>query len=140
MNRTQMATLATEIEQSLPAPEWDAVPELKKFKHEIVGKDGTKKKLTFDAMVVEYKRISAEIDFRERLKVSLKEGIEAALLVSGEEKVLAEGYRVQMVHKAGSKKISAEKLLTNGVSADVIARSMEIGKETSYVSISKAKD
>jgi hypothetical protein len=140
MNRAQMATLASEIEQSRPIPEWDAVPELKRFKQEIAGKDGSKKKLTFDALVVAYKSLDQEIKFREGKKAELKESIEAAMLVCGEEKVLAEGYRIALITKQGSKKISAEKLLTNGVSADVIAKSMDVGKESTYVDIRRAKE
>ena len=138
MNRTQMATLATEIEQSLPAPEWDAVPELKKFKHEIVVK-GEKRKLTFDQMVVRCKEIDAEIKFREKLKADLKEGLEAAMLVADCDECQCEGYPVQRITKQGSRKISAERLLGAGVSADVIARCTEISPAVSYVQIGKPK-
>jgi hypothetical protein len=140
MNRAQLATLANEIESVRPTPEWDSVPELKRFKQEISMKDGSKKKFGFDQLIVRYKELSSEIDFRDKLKSEIKEAVEAALMISGEDKILAEGYRVSLVHKAGSNKISAEKLLTNGVSADVIAKSMDVGKESTYVDIRRAKE
>ena len=139
MNRAQLATLATEIEQSRPTPEWDSVPELKKFKQELTIK-GDKKRMSFDALVIKYKEISSEIDFREKIKAELKESIEAAMLLSDEKSVLAEGYKINLITKQGNKKISAERLLGAGVSADTIARCTEVGKESTYVSISKAKD
>lgn len=140
MSRAALATLASEIEQSRPTPEWDSISELKRFRQEVSMKDGSKKKFTFDQLVVRYKEISAEIDFREKLKAEVKEAVEAAILLSGEEKVLAEGYRVSLVHKAGSKKISAEKLLSAGVSAMTIAAATEQGRESTYVDIRKAKE
>jgi hypothetical protein len=139
MTRAQLATLANEIEQSRPTPEWDSVPELRKFKQEIETKDG-KKKLSFDSLVVSYKMIDSEIKFREGKKAALKEAIEAAMLMSDEKAVTAEGYRVSLVTKQGAKKISAEKLLSAGVSAMTIAAATECGKESTYVDIRKAKE
>lgn len=139
MTRAQMAQLANEIEQSRPTPEWDSVPELKKFRQEI-GSDKNKKKMSFDQLVVAYKEISAEIEFRKTRQSEIKESIEAAMLIGGEEKVLAEGYRVALITKQGAKKISAEKLLSNGVDAETIAKSMEMGKESTYIDIRKAKE
>jgi hypothetical protein len=140
MNRAQMATLANEIERARPTPEWETVAELKKFKQPVELKDGSKKVLKFDELVVAYKTLDAEIKFREAKKSLIKEALETAMLVSGEEKVMAEGYRVSLITKQGAKKISAEKLLGAGVSAMVIAASTEQGKESTYVDIRKAKE
>jgi hypothetical protein len=140
VNRAQLATLATEIEQSRPTPEWDSVPELKKFKQELIIKGGEKKRFTFDQLVSRYKEIDAEIKFRESKKAEVKEAIEAAMLLSDESSVLAEGYKVNLVTKQGNRKIVAEKLLGAGVSADVIARCTDVSAPSTYVSISRAKD
>ena len=139
MNKSQAAKLAAEIEANRPAPEWDQVAELKKWKHPITLKD---KKITmgFDELVCKYKDLAAEIDFRKRIQDDIKEAIEAAVLVSGEEKVLCEGYNVSLVKRAGTRKIIPEKLLELGVKASIIAQATEIGKESQYVSIKQAKE
>lgn len=139
MNRAQLAAIATEIQQSLPTKEWDAVPELKKFRQSIEVKSGDKRNMKFDELVVAYKTYDAEIKFRESKKSIIKEAIEAAMLVSGEEAVECEGYPVNLITKKGSRKISAERLLGAGVDADVIARCTEVGAELTYVQIGKAK-
>jgi hypothetical protein len=139
LNRSQLATLAAEIEQSLPAPEWDSIPELKRFRHEIVGKDGKKAKLSFDQMVVKYKELDAEIKFREKIKADLKDGLEAAMLIADCTECECEGYPVQRITKQGSRKISVERLLGAGVLADTIAQCTEIGPEVTYVQIGKPK-
>ena len=139
MNRTQTAQLAKEIEANRPAPEWSDVPELKKFKHTITLR-GDKKTLTFDQLVTRYKDLDAEISYREKLKDELKEALQAAVIISEEDRVTCEGYMIQMVKRSGSKKIVPEKLLEQGVSADVIARATEVGKESQYISIRAVKE
>lgn len=136
--RAQTAALAKEIASHQPVPDWESIPELKKWKQQIEIR-GEKKTLTFDQMVSKYKDLDAEIEYRKNQQVALKESIESAVLVSGEEKVLCEGYRVARITKRGSRKIVAEKLLEKGVSAQTIAECTEIGKEVSYVEIKKAK-
>lgn len=139
MNRAQLATLANEIESARPVPEWDTVAELKKFTHSITAKDGAKKKLTFDQMVVAYKTYDAEVKFRTAKMADIKEGLEAAMLLADIDECQCEGYPVQRITKQGSRKISAERLLGAGVSSEVIARCTEIGPEVSYVQVGRPK-
>jgi hypothetical protein len=139
MTRAQTAALAEEIQQSLPTPEWDSVTELKKFRSPIELKGGEKKNLKFDELVVLYRTIKSEIDFREKRLKEIKEAVTAAMDVSGEEHVLCEGHPVDVIVKSGSKKISAEKLLSKGVSAFTIAECTLVSDEIRYVQIGKAK-
>ena len=139
LNRAATAKLAAEIQAAAPVPEWDTVPELKKWREEITVK-GEKKKLTFDHMVTKYKDLSAEIDFRDKIRKELKTHIEAGLLYADVPKVLCEGYRVQIVEKEGSKKIEANRLLELGVTADTIAKATVQGKSSSYVDIRTVKE
>jgi hypothetical protein len=140
LSRTATAKLAAEIAANAPTPEWDSVPELKRWKEPIALKGGEKKTLTFDQLVTKYKDIDAEIKYREGIKDTIKTAIEAAMLLSEQEKVSCEGYGVSLVTREGSKKIVAEKLLANGVSPDVIAKSIEVGKSSTYVSIRPEKE
>jgi hypothetical protein len=139
LSRSQQAKLASEIEANRPTPEWDSVSELKKWKHQMTIK-GEKKTLTFDQLVTKYKDLSAEIDFRKKIADEIKEAIEAAVLVSGEERVTCEGYAVTLVTRSGSRKIVPERLLELGVPASTIAAATEVGKESQYVSIKTAKE
>jgi hypothetical protein len=139
VNRAQLATLATEIEQSRPTPEWDSVPELKKFRTQIELKGGEKKTLKFDDLVVLHKSLKAEVEFREIRLREIKEALETAMLLADEKQVVCEGYPVNYITKKGSRKIVAEKLLANGVSADIVAKSTEIGPDSCYVMIGKPK-
>ena len=66
--------------------------------------------------------------------------IEAAMLMSEQEKIVCEGYGVSLVTREGNRKIVAERLLENGVGADVIAKCTEIGKSSTYVSIKTLKE
>jgi len=68
----------------------------------------------------------------------LKLVLQAALMVSGQKKVKAGDHFCQMVEKAGSRKIVAEKLLSKGVSAQIIAESTEISKGSTYMQIRAA--
>ena len=137
--QAKLAATAAEIEANRPVPEWDSVPELKKWKEEVEFK-GKRVKLSFDEMVVEYKELSAEIDFRDKVRKELKLTIEAGLLLADVQKVLCEGYRVQIIEKEGSKKIDANKLLEMGVEADTIAAATVQSKGSSYVDIRAAKE
>ena len=140
LSRVQQAKLAAEIEQSRPTPEWDSIPELKKWREKIRQKDNRDRTMSFDELVVRYKELKAEMDFREAQLKPIKTALSAAMLVSGEEKVVCEGYNVTLVTKSGSRKISAEKLLAAGVKADTIAACTEIGDESQYVMIKAAKE
>src|SRR5271166_2723835 len=117
--QSRLAVAAAEIEANRPVPEWDSIPELRKWQEEINIK-GEKKRLKFDQMVVRYKELSAEIEFRERIKKDIKLTIEAGLLLADVQKVSCEGYRVQVIEKEGSKRIDANKLMDLGVKADII--------------------
>ena len=139
LSRSAQAKLASEIEANRPIPEWSTIPELKKWREDITLK-GKDKKMSFDEMVVAYKDLSAEIEFREKSKKELKTNIEAALLVADVQKVACEGYRVQIIEKEGAKKIDANKLLDLGVSADVIAKATVQGKASSYADIRPMKE
>lgn len=139
MTRAQTAALAQEIQQALPVPEWDSVSELKKFRSPIELKGGEKKNLKFDELVVLYKNIDGEIKFREKRLKEIKEALTAAMDISGEEHVTCEGYPIDVVVKSGSKKISAEKLLSKGVSAFTIAECTLQGDEIRYVQVGRAK-
>lgn len=138
-SRTATARLAAEIEANRPIPEWDSVPELKKWREDITLK-GEKKKLSFDQMVAKYKDLDAEIKYREAIKKELKTAIESGMIMADIEKVACEGYRVQFIEKEGSKKIDANKLLENGVSADVIAKSTVTGSGSVYIDIRAIKE
>ena len=140
LSRSQQAQIAKEIEAARPIPEWNQITELRKWKEQITFKGGEKKTLTFDQLVTKYKEIGAEIDYRDNIRKELKEAIHAALLSSGEDAVLAEGYKVQMITKAGSRKIEPTKLLELGVSADTIAKATVIGAGSSYIDIRRAKE
>jgi len=106
-------------------PKWDSLKELKQ--------------LRFGQMVEKRTQLMDEIKFREAKKGELDEEISAALAVAGVEKVEWEDRNVQIVHKAGARKIVAEKLLERGVDADVIAESTEEGKGYSYLLVGKPK-
>lgn len=140
LSKSQAAKLAQEIEANKPIAEWDSVPELKKWREEVVYKNGDKKKLTFDEMVCEYKKLSAEVEYRQRIMKDIKVAVEAGLLVSGEDALSCEGYKIQRIEKQGQKKVDEYKLLEHGVSAKVIAECTVIGKSSSYVDIRRMKE
>lgn len=140
LSKAATAKLAQEIEAQKPAPEWDQVPELRKWKQEVEVK-GKKRAMTFDQMVSEYKDIDAEIKFRETSKKNLKEAIESAVVVSGEDRIECQGYHVIKIEKAGARKIDSQKLLELGVDAMTIAKATVVGKSVVYVDIrAAAKD
>lgn len=97
------------------------------------------KELAFGRLCEQRQRLDDEIKFREVNKKLLDEQIEAALAVAGVEKVTWEDRPVQIVHKSGSTKIVAEKLLEAGVPASTIAASTVTGNGYSYLLFGKAK-
>jgi hypothetical protein len=139
MSRAALATLAAEIESVRPTPEWDTVPELKRFKQEFINKEGKKIKLDFEAIVVSYKTLDSEVKFRQAKMKDLKAALEAAMLLADEQEVECSGYPVQMIAKRGSSKIDAQKLLAHGVDAMTIAECTITGDEVVYVQIGKAR-
>lgn len=134
LSKAATAKLAQELEANKPAPDWASVPELKKWKQKVTVK-GKEVSMTFDEMVTAYKDIDAEIKFRDKSKVELKAAIEAAVMVSGEDRVECEGYHVIKIEKAGARKIDSQKLLELGVDAMTIVKATVVGKGSVYVDI-----
>ena len=56
------------------------------------------------------------------------------------KKVSCEGYQVQLISKAGNKKIVPEKLVEQGVTVEQIARATEVGDPSQYVRIDAATE
>lgn len=106
-------------------PEWSTIKELKQ--------------LHFGHLVEQRVQLRDEIAFRDAKVKDLDEEIQAALAVSGVEKVQWESRPVQIVHKEGSSRIVAEKLIMLGVDADTIAQATEKGKPSQYLLVGKAK-
>ena len=140
LSRTATAKLAAEIEANRPVPEWDTVAELKRWREEITLKNGEKKKMSFDELVVKYKDVDAEIKYREGIKKEIKVAIEAGLLLADIEKVACEGYKIQVITKDGSRKVDSQKLLELGVSADTIAKATVQSAGSSYIDIRAMKE
>lgn len=139
LSAAERIKLARELEQSRPLAEWDSIPALRKWKEEIVVR-GKKEKYSYNELVIEYKKLGAEIDIREALRKELKSAIETGLLLSEEEALACEGYKIQRIEKQGSKKVDEMKLLEHGVSAKVIADCTVQGKSSVYVDIRKMKE
>jgi hypothetical protein len=118
-------TKAATLESLGIVAEWSEYKELKQMK--------------FAELLEARTRIKDEIEFRKAKLDKLDEEIQVAMMVAGTEKVNWEDRPVQIVHSRSGSKIVAEKLLMNGVSADVIAESTEPGKEYSYLLVGKAK-
>jgi len=144
MTPSETQKLANEIAQAAPIPEWDQIDELVEMRHHVTTttkvKGSFERTLTFAQTVELYKALDAEVKSRETQMKELKEAVQAAVLVSGKDKVKCGDYRVTMVTKQGSKKIVAEKLLAAGVDALVIAKATEIGKSSQYVDIRREKE
>jgi hypothetical protein len=104
-------------------PEWKEVPELRQ--------------LHFGALVEKRTLLKDEIKFRESKVKELDEEIQAALAVSGVEKVIWEDRPVQIVESKSASKVVPEKLLLLGVPADTIAQATEPGKPYSYLLVGK---
>ena len=136
--RAQMAKLAAEIEQSMPSLEWDSNPVLKKFRATVKLKDG-EKKLSFEQMVDKFTDLRNEINFREGILDKLKEEMQTAMDVAGEESVMCIGYPVNVITKKGSRKVNAQKLVARGVSADLIAECTDVSEGSRYVQVGKPK-
>lgn len=139
LNRAATAKLAAEIQAAAPVPEWDTVDELKSWREPIKQIDGKERKMSFAAMVALDLDLKAEQEFRQRVRDQIKTALEAAMLYADTDKVVCEGYPVNLVTRKGSRKIVPEKLLENGVSAQIIAASTEVGAESRYVQIGKPK-
>ena len=139
LSRTAQAKLAAEIQANVPAKEWDQIPELRKWKEQITLKGGEKKSLSFREMVEKSLDLKAEIEYREAIRKEIQTHLEAAMLIADQTTVVCEGYPVNLVTRAGSRKIVPEKLLEQGVTADVIARATVIGSESIFVQIGKPR-
>lgn len=141
MNRTETAKLAAELaEQSQPVPDWSTVDELATVQYEIPNPrpESAPIRLNYGQCVDLYKTLDREVKERQVRMEELRGTLQAALMVSGQKKVKAGDHVCQMVEKAGSRKISAEKLLAHGVSAQTIAESTEVGKGSTYLQIRAA--
>ena len=140
LSRTAQAKLAAEIQANVPAPEWDAVLELtpKRFKEEVELKDG-KKRLTFGEMVELSLKLKSEIEYRERIRKELQLHLEAGMLLADKTQVMYENHPVNLVTRAGAKKLSDKRLLAVGVTPDQIAAGYEIGDPSTFVQIGKSR-
>lgn len=113
-----------EVNESLGiVPSWDTYPKLKT--------------LGFYSLVDKRVNLHSEIEFRKLKMKELDIEIQAAMLAVGTEKVTWEDRPVQIVTKSAADRISAEKLLKQGVEADVIGAATEPGKEYSYLLVGK---
>jgi hypothetical protein len=137
MTPTEIAKLAKELEQMPKMPDWSEVEELQSLRHEIPNPkpESAPISLDFGKCVDLYKQIDKEIKERQALMESLRVTLQAGLMVSGEKKVKAGDFVCQMIEKAGTRKVSTEKLLAKGVSAQVIAECTEVGKGSNYLQI-----
>jgi hypothetical protein len=143
MTPTELAKLTKEIAELNPAvPDWTTVDELATVAYEIPNPKPESKPIRMDygQCVDMYKALDKEIKERQTAMEALREVLQAALMVSGQKKVRAGDHFCQMVEKAGSKKVVVEKLLANGVSAEIIAKSTEIGKASLYLQIRSTGD
>ena len=144
------ADIAAEITQSVAAEavEWALVPELVEYTTAIptpqysAEHDGVilaDRGYTFDALVDEHASIKAEIEKLDARTKTLREAIQAGLMLAGKDKVLCHGQRAALVTKAGSKKIVPEKLVKLGVSPEVIAEATVIGAPSTYLEVRAVK-
>lgn len=137
---TVLAQQTNELNQAVP--DWSTVDELAAVAYEIPNPKPESKpiKLDYGQCVDMIADIDAKIEALQRQKEPVRAAIQAALMVSGQKKVKAGGHVCQMIEKAGSKKIVAEKLLARGVSAQTIAESTEVGKGSTYMQIRPVED
>jgi hypothetical protein len=140
LSRAETAKLAAEIEQLQPVPDWATVDELTAVMCEEPNPrpESAPIKRNFGQCVERYGELDAEIKRCQAEQGRLKEAMQAGVMISGLKKVRAGDQICQMIEKAGSRKIVAEKLLANGVSAEVIAKSTEVSKGSTYMTIRKA--
>ena len=141
MAPTEIAKLANELENlNQPVLDWSIVAELAAVAYEIPNPKPESKPihLNYGQCVDLYKALDKEIKERQARMDELKQVLQAALMVSGQKKVKAGDHFCQMIEKAGSRKIVAEKLLAKGVSAQIIAESTEVGKGSTYLQIRSA--
>ena len=142
MTISEQQKLAAELTAMAPITDWSVVPELVEMQVELppTGVIDKPRILDFQQAADLYKQLDAEIEQRNKLKERLKEAMQAAMMVSGKDKVRVGDWVPTMVTKEGTKKIVAEKLLANGVDPMVIAASTEVGKGSTYLMIRAAKD
>jgi len=145
MTIAEQKKLTAEMEQQFQQqtiPEWTEIEELTEIKIDVpkMHAEDRARKLSFLKSVELYKQLDAEIEEREKLKKILKEQLQAAMIVSGKDKVRCGDYMPTMVNKAGTKKIVPELLLAQGVDAMVIAKATEVGKSSTYLMINPIKD
>jgi hypothetical protein len=138
MTQAEIKKIAADYENAKPVPVWSDLDDLTDTRVEVVV-EGKKKSLNFEKAVELYKELDGKVEVLEKLKKEIKDGLQPALLVAGVEKVMAAGRPVTLVTKKGSKKIVVEKLMEQGVSPIVIAKATEIGKDSQYLMIGKAK-
>src|SRR5579872_7480597 len=122
MTQAETAKLAAELEQSAkPIPDWTLVEGLDTVHYEIPNPkpESAPIKLNYGQCVDLYKQLDKECKERQKTMEDLREVLQAALMVSGEKKVRAGDNVCQMIEKSGSRKISAEKLMARGESAQV---------------------
>jgi hypothetical protein len=139
LSRTAQAKLAAEIQAAAPAKEWDQIAELRKWKESITLKGGEKKSMNFRELVEKSLDLKSEIEYREKIRKEIQIALEAAMLIADEKVVVCEGYPVNLVTRAGSRKIVPEKLLELGVSADTIAKATVISDGSTFVQIGKPR-
>jgi len=143
MTTSEVTKLANEIAQAAPVPDWSDVDELAEMRHHVTShtlKGDFEHVLNFSQTVALYKELDAEVKSRETQMKALKEAIQAAVMVSGHDKVRCGDYRLNLITKKGSERISRELLLGLGVEPIVIAKATEIGKASQYIDIRKDKD
>lgn len=144
MPLTEQQKLAAEYEQSANSAvtDWSTIPELVDYSYTLTqtSVSAPAKTLYFDQLVAEYGELKAQIEIREARQDELKSAIQAAVMISGKEKVGCVGYRLNMIHKAGSKKILPELLISQGVTPDQIAKATKVGGASDYLDIRAIKE
>lgn len=91
----------------------------------------------FDNLVEERQLHASEAKRHDGMRKDLDKIIETMLLLTGDEEVVVQSgqWTVQRVTNPGQSKLSAKKLLEQGVSASIIQAAMEQGQGYSYVLI-----
>jgi hypothetical protein len=144
MTQAETAKLTAEMEHLQlgddAAPDWTTLPDLLEMQYELDNPlpEAAPIRMNYGQCVVMYKALDKEIKEREVRMKDIKTHLQAALMVSGTKKVRAGEYAVQLIDKAGARKIVAEKLMARGVTPQVIAESTEIGKGSQYLDIRSA--
>ena len=145
MTQAETAKLTAELEQlnqlSQPVPDWSTISDLHTLQYEVPNPraESAPIQLNYGQCVELYKALDKEVKDRQERMKDIRENLQATLMLSGVKKVMAAGYPCQMVEKAGSKKVSPEKLMARGVSAQIIAESTEVSKGSTYLLIGSEK-